>query len=152
MKPALTGLVMLLLFTTLSAQSIRTPLSPVIPNAVMDQFSLLYPDASGVVWTEQNDKYMADFKNGKMHTAAMFYEDGAVLQTETEIRVIALPPDATSFLVDDLGVKKIEVASIIEDAPGVITFKARADAEEYRFDGNGRPLGAHAYGGDAPHE
>jgi len=60
-----------------------------------------------------------------------------VVQTKTQIRVIALPPDATTFLMEEVGVKKIEDAAIIEDEPGVITFTAIADKEEYWFDGAG---------------
>lgn len=141
MKPALTGMVMVFLFTTLSAQSSRTPL---IPDNVMDQFILLYPDASDIQWTEQNDKYLAEFKNNKMETAALISADGRVLQTETEIRTIALPPDATAFLLEQIKVKKIEEATIIEETPGEITFTATADNAEYRFDHLGQPMGAQA--------
>lgn len=138
MKPALTGMVMLFLFTTLSAQSIRTTL---IPDHVMDQFVLLYPDATDIHWTKQNDKFLAEFRNNKMHVSAMIDVDGVVLQTETEIRTFALPQAATTFLVDHLKVKKIEEATIIEEAPGRFTFTAIADDMEYRFDHVGRIIG-----------
>lgn len=134
-------MVMLFLFTTLSAQSTRTAS---IPVNVLDQFALLYPDATDVHWTEQNDKYLAEFRNNKMHAAAMMNADGQLLQTEMEIRPIALPPDATAFLVDQIKVKKIEEATIIEESPGRFIFTATADDTEFRFDNEGRVIGVPA--------
>jgi hypothetical protein len=111
---------------------------------VNDKFTLLYPDASAVEWKEQNGKYLAEFRNNKMETSAIIRADGYVLQTETEIKVIALPPAATKYLIKEENVRKIEEVTIIEDEPGVITFKAKADNEEYWFDGSGQPMGLHA--------
>lgn len=73
-----------------------------------------------------------------MITMALIREDGKLLQTETEIKVIALPPQATEYLEDNSGVKKIEFASILENEDGVITFKAKADRSEYWFNGDGQ--------------
>jgi|GEM_PF-1453373 len=139
MKPALTGLVMLLLCTTLSAQLNRA-MDVVLPDPVVDQLTLLYPDANAVTWVAQKGKYLAEFKYEKKNVAALFKKDGQVVQIKTEINVIALPPDATTFLRQEVGCKRIENACIIEEEPGIITFTAKADSEEYRFDNMGRPL------------
>jgi hypothetical protein len=135
MKPALQVLALLLLCHVVSGQSI-TPAT--IPAPVMDQFTLLYPDAENIIWKAQQGRYLAQFKNNKMITMALIHEDGKLLQTETEIKVIALPPEATVYLQDESGVKKIESASILESETGVITFKAVADRTEYWFDNNGQ--------------
>jgi hypothetical protein len=136
MKPAILGAALLLLLSTIQAQSTRT-IPVVIPDNVMDKFTLLYPDATGVIWKEQKGKYLAEFKNDKRRTAAIIRSDGSVVQTKTQIKVIALPPDATTFLMEEVKVKKIEDAAIIEDDPGIITFTVIADKEEYWFDGEG---------------
>lgn len=142
MKPAILGAALLLFLSTVQAQSSKT--TPVaIPDIVMDKFTLLYPDATGVTWKEQKGKYMAEFKNEKKRTAALIKADGTVMQTKTQIKVIALPPDATAFLLEEVKVRKIEDASIIEDEPGMITFKAIADHEEYWFDGSGNLVGSY---------
>jgi len=135
MKPALRVITLLLLCHVLRGQSI-TPTS--IPAPVMDQFTLLYPDAENILWKAQQGRYLAQFKNNKMITMALINEDGKLLQTETEIKVIALPPEATEYLQDETGVKKIYSASILENETGVITFKAIADRTEYWFDNNGQ--------------
>lgn len=137
MKPALRVIALLLLCHVLRGQSI-TPTA--IPTLVMDQFSLLYPDAENINWKTQQGKYLAQFKNNKMITMALIREDGKLLQTETEIKVIALPPQATEYLEDTSGVKKIESVSILESETGVITFKAVANKSEYWFDGAGQKV------------
>lgn len=73
-----------------------------------------------------------------MITMALIREDGKLLQTETEIKIIALPPQATEYLEDNTGVKKIESASILENEDGEITFKAFADKTEFWFNGDGQ--------------
>jgi hypothetical protein len=135
MKPAIRVIALLLLCHILRGQSI-TPTT--IPPPVMDQFTLLYPDAENINWKLQSGKYLAQFRNNKMITMALINEDGKLLQTETEIKVIALPPQATEYLQDNSGVKKIEFATILENESGVITFKAIADKSEYWFDGAGQ--------------
>ncbi len=135
MKPVLTGLVLLLSLSWLHAQSERLV---DIPLPVLDQFRLSYPDAQNIEWKAQHGKYLALFRNYKMNTAAMLSEDGTMLQTETEIKTIALPLHATLFLKEEIGVRKIEYASIVENESGVITFKARADKAQYWFDSDGQ--------------
>lgn len=153
MKPAILGLAFLLLLPVLRAQSNR---GIHIPDVVMDKFNLLYPDANDVEWIAQNGKYLAQFKNYKMRTAAMIREDGEILQTETEIKLIALPLAATAYLIEKVNARKIESAAILENETGLITFKAMADKEEYWFDGSGHifnhgvagNVGLHAGGGN----
>lgn len=135
MKPALRVIALLLLCHILRGQSV-TP--TFIPVPVMDQFTLLYPDAENIGWKMQHGKYLAQFKNNKMITMALIREDGHLLQTETEIKTIALPPQATEYLIEESGEKKIESASILENENGIITFKAVIDKEEYWFDGDGQ--------------
>ena len=108
-----------------------------IPTAVIDQFSLSYPDAEHVHWTVQNNKYLASFKNDKKNTYALLRKDGKLLETETEIKVMALPLEATAYLEKKLDAE-IESASIMENEEGVITFKAFTDDDEYWFDGTGK--------------
>lgn len=108
-----------------------------IPQPVIDQFSLYYPDAESIEWTAQNNKFLAQFKNNKMYTSALLRKDGKMLQTETQIRVIALPVEATAYLQESVKAKKIESAAIMENEFGEITFKAFADKSEYWFDGDG---------------
>lgn len=135
MKLVLTSLALLLSLSICRAQSYSTV---DIPTAVIDQFSLSYPDAEHIHWTVQNNKYLATFKNNKMTTYALLRKDGKLMQTETQIKVMALPLEATAFLQEEIKVERIESASIMENEAGVITFKAFTDKDEFWFDGSGQ--------------
>lgn len=135
MKPALTFLVLLFVYTHLTAQPVK---GEDVPYAVMDKFTLLYPDAKSLLWELKTGKYIARFKNDKMDTKAVLTADGTVVRTETEIRTIALPLATTAYLKSNFDLKKIEAARIAEDDAGVITFMALIDDIDYTFDCNGQ--------------
>lgn len=86
------------------------------------------------------DKYRADFKNNKMATTAILSADGHLVETETQIRTCALPEPALHFLAEKYTDKKIEIASIMEDQAGVITFEAVVDMMDFTFDAQGEVL------------
>ena len=109
-----------------------------IPFAVMDKFTLLYPDAKSLLWEMKGEKYKAAFRNDKMKTSAILMADGTLVSTQTEIKVIALPEAATAYLKSNFESKKIEETRITEDQKGIITFKAMIDDVDYTFDSNGQ--------------
>jgi len=135
MKQALTFLSFILCSTVISAQLIK---EADVPFAVMDKFTLLYPDAKSILWEIKGDKYVADFRNDKMETSAILMADGTVVRTETEIKIIALPEAATAYLKMNFESRKIEETRITEDQAGIITFKAMVDDMDYTFDSNGQ--------------
>ena len=112
-----------------------------VPPVVLDEFTLRYPDARNITWTFAGEQYRAEFKNNKMATMAMLGPDGAILQTETQITITALPETAMDYMEKIYGEKKIEFAMIIENEEGVITFEAIADKLDYTFDHHGQFLG-----------
>ncbi|HJW30457.1 MAG TPA: hypothetical protein VJ508_14595 [Saprospiraceae bacterium] len=134
MKPAIRVIALLLFCHLLSGQSVNISN---LPSPVKDEFDLLYPDAESVSWKVQHTKYLATFRNNKMETMALIREDGKLLQTETQIKIIALPPSAAAYLQEESKSKKIESAAILESESGVITFKAMVDKEEFWFDADG---------------
>jgi hypothetical protein len=131
MKQLFTFLYILFSVSLLSAQEIETI---AIPDAVMDRFTLLYPDARNIEWQIIKENYKADFKNEKATTMALIAWDGALLKTETEIKTTALPETAINYLSQNYPEEKIEQASIIEDKDGIITFEAVLDKVDLTFD------------------
>lgn len=111
-----------------------------IPDAVMDRFTLLYPDARNIEWQFIKENYKADFKNEKATTMALIAWDGVVLKTETEIKTTALPETAIDYLAENFPEEKIEQATIIEDKDGTITFEAALDKVDLTFDCTGQVL------------
>lgn len=138
MRPFIILLSILVSTSLLCAQDIEMS---AVPAAVMDQFTLLYPDAKSISWELTHDHYKADFKNNKMATLALIAPDGSLLQTETHIKITALPEPALTYLVKTYGEKKIEQATIKEDELGIITFTAIANKLDYSFDSAGHLLG-----------
>jgi hypothetical protein len=137
MKPVLTFLSILFVIPLLTAQPNEIV---TIPDAVMDRFTLLYPDARNIEWQIVKENYKADFKNDKTTTMALIAWDGALLQTETEIKTTALPAVAIDYLAQNYPAKKIEQATIIEDMDGIITFEAVLDKVDLTFDSTGQVL------------
>lgn len=135
MKSALTFLTFIACSTFMSAQPTK---DLDIPFAVMDKFTLLYPDAKYILWELEEEKYLAQFRNNKMGTSAILLVDGTLVRTETEIKIIALPEAATVFFKNNFDSKKIEDTRIAEDQAGIITFKAMVDDTNYTFDSSGQ--------------
>jgi hypothetical protein len=111
-----------------------------IPTAVIDEFTLRYPDAKSISWQNRGEDYQADFKNNKMATMAILSQDGILLQTETQIKTCALPEPALAYLAQKYADKKIEIASILEDQAGVITFDAVVEKIDFTFDATGEVM------------
>ncbi len=137
MKLVLTFLGILLSIPLMTAQQNETV---TVPDAVIDLFTLLYPDARNIEWQIIKENYKADFKNDKATTMALIAWDGSLLKTETEIKITALPETAIDYLAQHFPEKKIEQASIIEDKAGVITFEAVLDKLDLTFDCTGQVL------------
>lgn len=137
MKFVLTFLGILLSIPLMTAQQNETV---TVPDAVIDLFTLLYPDARNIEWQIIKENYKADFKNDKATTMALIAWDGSLLKTETEIKITALPETAIDYLTQHFPEEKIEQASIIEDKAGVITFEAVLDKVDLTFDCTGQVL------------
>ena len=116
----------------------------ILPTQVTDLFTLLYPDAKSLEWQFTGDRYKAEFKNNKMETMALIDAEGRLLQTNTEIKITALPEPALSLLADKFAEEKIDLAMISENAKGVITFTAVIDKADYTFDATGQLMASHA--------
>ena len=137
MKQLFSFLLILFCIPLLFAQEIE---AIIVPDAVMDRFTLLYPDARNIEWQVIKDNYKADFKNDKVTTMALIAWDGSMLKTETEIKIGALPETAIDYMAQNYPAKKIEQASIIEDKDGIITFEAVLDKVDLTFDCTGQVL------------
>lgn len=139
MKQVSTLLCFLFLISYLNAQDIEVAS---VPPAVMDEFVLRYPDAKNISWQviPGQEKYRADFKNNKMATRAILSADGELVETETQIRTCALPEPALLFLAEKYTDKKIDIASIMEDQAGIITFQAVVELVDFTFDAQGQLL------------
>lgn len=136
-KALITLLSIIGICTVLRAQEIEVS---EIPQTVLDEFNLVYPDARNIQWHFTHPYYVAEFRNNKMETMAIMSRDGDLTKTETEIKTTALPLEALGYLDNIETEEKIEWASITEDHTGMITFEAIMDKKAYIFDSNGQLL------------
>lgn len=134
-------LVVILLISGNSRQLFSQPLEfDQVPPLIMDEFTLVYPDAKNVTWQFSGLLYVAVFRNNKMETMAIMTSDGQMVKTETEIKTSALPEEALHYLDSIAAAPKISWASIREDQAGIITFEAIVDKTSYTFDAAGQVM------------
>lgn len=113
-----------------------------IPELLLNRFAAIYPKAEEVEWkTGKNQTYEVDFIQDKQQVKVVFLADGMVQQTEVKTDVTAIPPAATSFIAESLGVKQIDAASKVVDGFGTLTWKIRIHQEEYLFGSDGQLIG-----------
>lgn len=130
------------LWLTVTLTYAQRPSQMAVPSPVMDQFELLYPEASAIKWSTQDGLYAATFKNQKHKTILILDEDGSVKRIEADIRVSALPRKASAFLTEEVNAKRIRQATIIAPEDGAVTYEASVSAtEEYVFDSDGELIG-----------
>jgi hypothetical protein len=95
------------------------------PKAVQNAFNEKFPAVSNLKWSEENDnEWEANFKLDGINTSANFSNDGAWLETETEIPVSQLPEKITSAINAGYAGYKIVGAAKIEKVTGEITYEA----------------------------
>ncbi len=106
-----------------------------IPAAVTSAFHNKFPDAKKVHWDIENaTEYEAEFKlNGAAYSAA-FDLSGKWLETETIIKISALPEAVQFALKNDFGSFKINEAAKIETAQNEIRYEAEIEKGEETFD------------------
>ncbi len=121
------------LFTSLSfAQKMQ---EKVIPAAVTSAFQKKFPIATKASWELENKtEYEAEFKLNGEEVSANFDNTGKWLETETEIKVSALPAVIQSTLKRDFAGFKVEEASKIESLKNDNCFEAEIEKGEETFD------------------
>lgn len=106
-----------------------------VPAAVASAFKAKFPNATKTSWEMENaNEYEAEFKLNGKEVSANFDNTGKWLETETEIRVSALPMAVKNALKKDFAGFKIEEASKIESAKDGNCFEAEIEKGEETFD------------------
>ena len=99
-----------------------------VPAAVSSAFKEKFPNITAVKWEiEKVNQYEATFKGNGSEMSANFDNTGKWLETETEIKVSALPAAVTSVLKKDFAGFKINEASKIENAANGNCFEAEIE-------------------------
>lgn len=106
-----------------------------VPGAVTSAFKAKFPTAAKTSWEmEKTNEYEAGFKLNGSEMSANFDNTGKWLETETEIKVSALPVAVSSALKKDFADYKINEASKIESVKNGKCFEAEIEKGEETFD------------------
>jgi hypothetical protein len=106
-----------------------------VPAAVTSAFKAKFPKATKTSWEMENaNEYEAGFKLNGEEVSANFDNTGKWLETETEIKVSALPAAVKAALSKDFAGFKIEEASKIESAKDGNCYEAELEKGEETFD------------------
>src|SRR6185436_9933151 len=82
-----------------------------IPSAVSSAFKSKFPAATKTDWEMEDGNYEAEFKMNGEEMSANFDKEGKWIETETEIKVSALPGLVSAALKKEFPDWKIEKAS-----------------------------------------
>jgi len=106
-----------------------------VPAAVTSAFKAKFPNATKTSWEMENaNEYEAGFKLNGEEVSANFDNTGKWFETETEIKVSALPAAVQATLTKDFAGFKIEEASKIESAKDGNCYEAEIEKGEETFD------------------
>ena len=106
-----------------------------VPTVVTSAFKAKFPNATKTSWEMENaNEYEAGFKQNGDEVSANFDNTGKWLETETEIKISALPVAVQNALSKDFAGFKIEEASKIESVNDGNCFEAEIEKGEETFD------------------
>lgn len=105
-----------------------------VPQAVTKTFKSKFPAASSVKWELEGAEYEANFKINGKEMSANFDKMGAWTETETEIKVSALPATVRATLSKEFAGYKVKEASQIESAKNGSCYEAEIKKGKESFD------------------
>ena len=107
-----------------------------VPAAVKASFAKAYPGAVAK-WEKENGKYEASFKKDGNTMSALFETNGTMTESETDIKVSALPAAVLSYVKANYKGKTIKEGAKIIKADGTVMYEAEVDGKDVIFDSNG---------------
>jgi hypothetical protein len=108
-----------------------------VPQTVKAAFSKAFPTAGSVKWEMENNNYEAGFKQDGKSMSAVMDAKGAVLETETDIKVAELPKAVADYLTVHYKGAKVKEAAIIKKASGEINYEAEVNGKDVLFNSKG---------------
>ena len=105
-----------------------------VPAAVTSAFKTKFPTATKATWEIENKtEFEVNFKINGEEVSANFDNTGKWLETETEIKVAALPTTVQATLTKEFSGFKVEEASKIERVENGKCYEAEIEKGEENF-------------------
>lgn len=106
-----------------------------VPAVVTSAFKTKFPTVAKTSWEMENKtEYEANFHLNGVETSANFDNTGKWLETETELKIAALPKSIQATIKKDYAGFKINEASKIESLKNGKCFEAEIEKGEETFD------------------
>lgn len=107
------------------------------PAAVKTAFSIAHPGAVGK-WEKEGANYEVNFKeNGKIMSCVVD-KSGTILETETDIKVSALPASVQTYVTQHYKGAAIKEAAHIVKASGETMYEAEVAGKDLMFSQDGK--------------
>jgi len=115
----------LVLITVLAISLSSNCQSITVPAVVKSAFNTKYPNATNVKWGKENAKeYEAEFKLNGTNVSANFGLDGSWVETETVIKIAALPAPVTAAVKKKYPGAAITMTQKLEKPGGKLFYEA----------------------------
>ncbi len=108
-----------------------------VPAAAKAGFAKAFPKATAVKWEMEDKDYEVGFKQDGKEMTAVLDAQGALKETETDIKASELPKAVTDYLAAHYKGAKIKEAAIIKAANGQVTYEAEIAGKDVIFDSKG---------------
>jgi hypothetical protein len=135
MKKAILGITLSLFALSASAQKLK---ESELPQAVKDAFKKTHAEVKKVEWEKEGANYEAEFEVGETETSIVMDANGALLETEIEIKIYELPATITDYVSKNYKGSKIKEAAKITDLKGNISYETEVNDKDLIFDSNGK--------------
>ena len=108
-----------------------------VPTSVKTSFTKQFPGVA-TKWEKENGKYEASFKKDGNTMSALFEKNGTMTESETDIKVSALPAAVLAYVKANYKSETIKGAAKITKSDGTIMYEAEVDGKDVIFDSNGK--------------
>ena len=133
-------ILMVVLVTAIGTQGNAQKLNATkVPAAVKAAFAKQYPGVTPK-WEMEDGKYEASFKKDAEAISAMFEPNGTFTESETDIKVAALPASVLAYVKEHYKGKTIKEGAKITKADGTVNYEAEVNGTDVIFDANGKFL------------
>lgn len=105
-----------------------------VPAAVTSSFKTKFPEVVNAEWEMEKADYEASFKKNGVEMSANFDNEGKWLETETEIKVSALPAAVSATLKKDFADYKVDEACKVESVKDGNCYEVEVEKGKESFD------------------
>ncbi len=110
-----------------------------VPASVKESFEKQFPGISPK-WEMEKGKYEAGFKSNGKTMSALFETNGALSETEVDIKTAELPVGVLAYVKEHYSGKSIKESAKITKADGTVNYEAEVDGKDVIFDSTGKFL------------